>query len=90
MDGWEYGWVHVWVDVQMDGQVGVWMDRCIDGRVYVWVCVYMCMYGLWNGWVYRLGRWVYDCKYQWIGVGMCVCIGVSINGQVQVCMYVQV
>ena len=56
------------------------MDRCIDGRVYVWVCVYMCMYGLWNGWVYRLGRWVYDCKYQWIGVGMCVCIGVSING----------
>ena len=30
---------------------------------------------------------MYRCKYQWIGVGMYVCIGVSIDGQVQVCIY---
>ena len=48
------------MDGCMDGWMGVWMDGCMDGSM-----------GVWMG-----DRWVYDCKYQWIGVGMYIWVGV--------------
>ena len=85
IDGWVYRWTGVcmyvctcvyvqtigWMGAQI-GQVGVWMGVWTDPWVYGWVGVSMG------------DRWVYDCMYQWIGVGMYIWVGVYeyMDGQV--------